>query len=101
MCSSDLPGDRTAAERVLALVDVDGATTDERLFYFDVKAQALRQKKDWTGAVAILEKALPLARNEEERNALELSLETVRKEIPAADAGGPMTAPNSPMKELP
>ncbi len=78
------PATRGEADRVLAQVKIDSVSTDEKLFYYDVLVQSLRLKKDWAGARAILEKAVPLARNEEERNSLELALEAMRKEMAPA-----------------
>ncbi len=75
------PGNQVQAERVLAQVGPEAGTTDEKLFYYDVLVQLLRLKKDLAGAKTILEKSIPLARNEEERNSLELALESVRKEM--------------------
>jgi tetratricopeptide (TPR) repeat protein len=73
-------GNPQAAERILSGVDPEKCEPDERLFYLDVQAQILKAKKDSAGAAATLEKALPLARNEEERGALQLSIEALRKE---------------------
>lgn len=75
------PGSILAAERVLSGIDPEKCEPDERLFYFDVQAQIRRMKKDFAGAIASLEKALPLARNEEERNTLQLLTDALRKEI--------------------
>lgn len=92
------PHARKEAEHVLSLVQVDAVSTDEKLFYYDVLVQSLRLKKDWAGARAILEKAVPLARNEEERNSLELALEAMRKELapatPPADDKAPAMTPS-------
>lgn len=58
------------------------ASDEEKLFYYDVSSQLSRQKKDWAGVVTALEKAVGLARHEEERHALELELENAKKELP-------------------
>jgi predicted Zn-dependent protease len=78
------PGTAGQAGKTLqaAAAGLEEAPDEEKLFYYDVLTQQARLRKDWTGAVAALEKALALARHEEERNALELALEAAKKEIP-------------------
>lgn len=85
------PGGVQAAENALAAIEPEKGSPDERLFYLDVQAQILRAKKDLAGAAAVLDKALPLARNEEERNTLQLAIDELRK-----NGRAPGATPNSP-----
>jgi tetratricopeptide (TPR) repeat protein len=85
------PGSVDEATRVLALAgtDLEKAGDEEKLFFHDVSVQIARQKKDWPAAKAALEKAVGLARHEAERNALQLALEALKKEL-----GGPAPGTN-------
>ncbi len=87
------PGGPDAAERALAAVDPEKCTPEERLFFYDVQVEIFRARKDYARAAATLEKAIPLARNEEERNTLQLALDAMRKELKPAPA--PMPAAGS------
>ena len=75
------PGQQSQAETVLQSLPSRLKSDEEKLFYYDVLVQQLRNRKDWKGIVAALEKALPLARHEEERNALANTLNAAKKEM--------------------